>query len=330
MKHGLSKFEYHLDRLEQLLAKASTQKNPGLWLYRNNGRTPLFMLEGLAKLYSGIHNKKKFEKLKARFKELEDAIGQVDYYDAFAKEFVGNKKIPAAITKYLQAQSREKVQSLNEILKEDKWIGEKADRIKKIRKKLSKADWQYEKQDIESIHSYYVTAINKILEFLSSKDYKFVDVENDLHESRRMLRWLSIYPQALRGSVQLTKTADMPETLAKYQTESITRSPYNVMPDAGEQQYFLLLDQSRFYALSWMIAELGNLKDSGLKVEAIQEALLQTSKQTEKQALTKAYKLAGAKQKTIEQLLEEAGTLCKTFCREKNLEQLLIGTAAPK
>ena len=46
----------------------------------------------------------------------------------------------------------------------------------------------------------------------------------------------------------------------------------------ADQKYFLLLDKNRFYALSWLIAELGNLKDSGLKVEVIKEALLHTHK----------------------------------------------------
>jgi hypothetical protein len=331
MKNGLARFEHYLKQLEELISKSSKQKNPALWLYQNNARTPLFMLEGLAKLYAGIHNKKKFSKIKEHAKLLEDAIGQIDYYDAFAKEFVGNKKIPAVITNYLQAQSREKIQSLNELLVEKEWLEDNAGRIEKIRKKLKKADWQDEKEDVKSIQQFYVEAINKILEFINEKDFHFTDVEKDIHEFRRMLRWLSIYPQALQGCIQLgkPKTAT-PKSLTKYLTAAITGSPYNKMPDAGELKYFLLLDQNRFYALSWMIAELGNLKDSGLKVQVIKEALLQTSKTNEKDALTKAYKLAGSGQKTLQQILDAAEDTGKTFCKEKNLEALITGIAAAK
>lgn len=330
MKNGLARFDYFLNQLQELLVKSSKQKNPALWLYQNNARTPLFMLEGLAKLYSGIHNEKKFEKIKAHFKLLEDALGQIDYYDAFAKEFAGNNNIPAAITNYLQAQSREKIQSLNEILKEKEWLGDGNARIEKIRKKLENADWQNEKEEIKSIHRFYITAINKILEFINQKDFHFTNLENEMHEFRRMIRWLSIYPQALRGCIQLSKPATAaPAYLAKYLTKEITTSPFNIMSEAADQKYFLLFDQNRFYALSWMIAELGNLKDSGLKVEVIEEAILQTSPQgpagktNEKDALAEAYKLSGAEQSTIEQLLAEAGRLCKTFCKEKNLESLI-------
>jgi len=331
MKNGHARFEYFLNQLQELLNKASKQKNPALWLYQNNARTPLFMLEALSILYAGIHNKKKFTKLKDRFKQLEDAIGGIDYYDSYAKELVGNKKIPKTITAYLQAQSREKIQSLNEILKEKKWLSEGNIRMKKIGKRLAKADWLAEKEDMESISSYYITAINKILEFINEKDFHFTNVEDDVHEFRRKIRWLSIYPQALRGGIQLSesKTAT-PKYLSKYLTKEITGSKYNVMPDAGTQKYFLLLEKNRFYALSWMIAELGNLKDNGLKVEAIKEAILQTSETNEKSALTQAYKLAGPKQITIQQVLDTAENLCKTYCKEKNLESLIVGIASVK
>jgi hypothetical protein len=331
MKNGIARFDYHLKQLDELIAKSSKQKNPALWLYQNNARTPLFMLEGLAKMYSGIHNKKKFSKIRAYVKLLEDAFGQIDYYDAFAKELSADKKMPATITSYLQAQSREKIQSLNEMLQEKNWLGDDAGRIKKIRKKLAEADWQDEKKDIKSIQQFYITAINRILEFINKKDFHFSDVEKDVHEFRRMLRWLSIYPQALRGCIQLgkSKTAT-PKYLTKYLTQAITGSPYNKMPDAADLKHFLLFDQNRFYALSWMIAELGDLKDNGLKVEIIKESLLQTTKTTEKDALAKAYKLAGAAQKTIPQILIAAENICRIFCKEKNLENLILGIAEAK
>ena len=331
MKYGIIRFEYYLNLLQELFTKSSKQKNPALWLYQHDARTPLFMLEALAKLYSGIHNKKKFSKIKEQFKLLEDAMGQIDYYDSFAKEFAGNKMIPAAITTYMQAQSREKIQSLNEILKEKEWLGDDTTRIEKIRKKLAKADWQNEKEEIESIHAFYISAINKILEFINQIDFHFTNLENEMHEFRRMIRWLSIYPQALKGCIQLSKPEnDTPEYLTKYLTKEITGSPYNTMPDVADQKYFLLLNKNRYYALSWMIAALGKLKDSGLKAEVIKEAILQTSETNEQDALTEAYKLCGAEQKTIEQLLAEAGSLSKTFCKEKNLESLITGIAAVK
>lgn len=327
MKNGQARFDFFLTQLQTLLDKAAKQKNPALWLYQNNARTPLFMLEGLAKLYAGIHNKKKFTKLKAHFKLLEDAIGQIDYYDAFAKEFAGNKKIPATVVSYLQAQSREKIQSLNEILTEKDWIGAGKSRMEKIRKKLKKADWLDEQKDVEGVRDFYFSSINGILEFSNQKNFHFENVEKDVHELRRMLRWLSIYPQALKGCIQLSQAKKSPAYLSKYLTKAITGSPYNVMPDAGDLRYFLLLDKTRFYALSWMISELGNLKDSGLRLEVIKEALIQSGSTDEKAALIKARSFLGNRQLTEQQVLDQAEAILKTFCKEQNLESLVIGTA---
>ena len=62
----------------------------------------------------------------------------------------------------------------------------------------------------------------------------------------------------------------------------------------------------------------------------IKEALLQTSKINEKDALAQAYKLAGAGHKTIQQLLDASEKISNTFCKEKNLESLILGVAAVK
>jgi len=330
MKKGASRFEFYFAKIQMLLDKAATQKNPGLWLYQNNFRTPLFMLESLAKMYSGIHNTKKFVKVKEYFKVLEDVLGAIDYYDAFAKSFALDKKIPAPVITYLQAQTREKIQSLNELLAENKWFVKEGGRIDKIKKKLNKADWLNEKEEVKAIHEFYGNAIYEIVAFVKESKFQFTNVENGVHELRRKLRWLSIYPQALQGTIQLSATKKSPKHLSKYLTKEIITSPFNIMPDAGDNKHFLLLSKNYFYALSWMIAELGRLKDSGLAVIAVKEALQQTGTITEAAAFKQAYKMLGSKQPTLQQILTNAGGITKTYITENNLEHLVIGTAAAK
>ncbi len=113
------------------------------------------MLEALSKMYTEIHNKKKFTKLKEHFKLLEDGLGAIDYYDAIAKNLAKNKKIPAKVLQYLQAQTREKIQHLNDVLVEKKWVDSSNERILKIRKKLSDAEWLDEEKEIAAIESFY-------------------------------------------------------------------------------------------------------------------------------------------------------------------------------
>ena len=175
MKKGPARFVYFLNKLQVLVDNAAKQKNPALWLYSNDARTPLFMLEGLAKLYTQIHNKKKFTKLKEQFKLLEDTLGAIDYYDNIAKDISSNKKIPAQVIAYLQAQTREKIQSLNEILVEKEWLSPSNSRIKKIQKKLNEADWLEEKEEVKAINEFYGEAIYDITEFIQSAAYRFCE-----------------------------------------------------------------------------------------------------------------------------------------------------------
>lgn len=327
MKNGLARFNFFLDKLEALILKASKQKNPALWLYTNDARTPLFMLEGLSKLYAELHNKKKFTKLKEHFKLLEDAIGAIDYYDAIAKDFLTRKNIPKNITSYLQAQTREKIQSLNEILTENKWFDLEDSRIKKIRKKLTEADWQDAEDEAYDILDFYGESIYDIIEFIKEKNYHYENMETEVHELRRKLRWLSIYPQALQGLVQLRDSNAAEKHLTKYLTKEITASPFNKMPDAGENRVFILLNRKYFLALSWIIAELGKLKDSGLHIIALKEALQQSSGIGETEALKKAQQLLGKKQASLQVLLDKAEDISKTFFEEHNLEHLVASVA---
>ena len=331
MKPGLARFDYFLNQLQPILTTAAKQKNPALWLYRNNARTPLFMLEALAKMYAEFHNKKKFSKINNHFKLLEDTIGAIDYYDVIAKDLVSNKRIPAEVINYLQAQSREKIQSLNEILTENDWLLTDKSRIAKIKKKLSEADWLNEEEEIEAILEFYGESIYEIVEFTESTNYQFDNMEDDVHELRRKLRWLSIYPQALRGAVQLGNNNTILKHLKKYCTKEITTSPFNKMPEQGMAQFTLVLEQQDFFALSWMIAELGNLKDSGLHVIAVKEALQQTTASiTDEVAFKKTYQLLGTSQPKLAPLLDKAGTISKTYFKEQNLEHLIIGVKKVK
>jgi hypothetical protein len=309
MKNGHARFDFYLTQLEKLLLNAAADENPAFWLYRNNARTPLFMLEGLAKLYGGIHNPKKFEKLETHFKTLEDAIGAIDYYDAFAKQLSTDKKISVDVIKFLQSRTIEKTSFLNNLLTEKNWIGENASRLAKIREKLDEADWLEEKAEIKAIKEFYEKFIGKINVFAKQYRSGFTELESQVHELRRKLRWLSIYPQALQGCIQLTDKPSENKDSAKYLTPEIVNSPFNKMPDSGTNKFLLMFEKDYFLALSWLIAELGKLKDEGLRSVVLGEA---KSESTTDATQTKS-------------ILLNATNICNTFFDEKNLDKLLSG-----
>ena len=80
MNKSMQRFDIQIKKIATLLDNAKNKENPALWLYLNDLRTPMFMLEGLAKMYANLHNKKDFSKIKEQAKEIEDALGVVDFY----------------------------------------------------------------------------------------------------------------------------------------------------------------------------------------------------------------------------------------------------------
>ena len=325
MHEGITRFEHYLNQLQNLISTSVKQKNPALWLYRNDARTPLFMLEGLAKLYGNLHNEKRFAKIKEHFKLLEDALGGIDHYESIAKELTTNKKIPKVILAYIQRKKKEAIQILNDLLVKKDWTDPGDNRMVKIHRKLLKAAWLNEAAEIKAIEEFYGQAIYEIAEFVETDNFHFDNMETDVHELRRKLRWLSIYPRAMGGCIQLHTNKPMPRHLKKYCIPEIINSPYNKMPDPGACKHLLLLETNYFYALSWMIAKLGELKDKGLHILAVKEALQQTEGLDEGGALKKSYGLLQKNTPGLENLLAEATAICKVYFKEQNLEHLVIG-----
>jgi hypothetical protein len=324
MKKGIERFDYYLSRLEKLLNDAEKQSDAGFWLYKNNARTPLFMLEGLARIYGGLHDKKIFTGLKESFKTLEDAIGAIDYYDSFAAEFASNKKIPVAVTKHSQEKCTESVASFNKLLVENKTL------ITSVREKLNTVGWLKSKDEIAAIDVYYRKQIDEINAFYAEFAGGFTEIELQIHSLRRKLRWLSIYPQALRGNIQLFETNETNADSTKYLTPEIVNSPFNKMPEVGENKHLFMLDKSYFLALSWLISELGKLKDKGLRITLIAETLRDTKKLSDADALTQTYKMLAPDSTTLDGILSTASDICGKFFAEKNLDKLIYGISKAK
>ncbi len=174
--------------------------------------------------------------------------------------------------------------------------------MKKIYKKLDSIEWFDEKNDTVAVLEVYQNEIEKIIKKYKSRTKEFTDIEKDVHELRRELRWLSIYPQALRGLMELKADGEPPEFLNKYLTPEIINSPYNKMPDGSGLQDHILLNQNYYFALSWMISELGKLKDSGLKIELLEQSISDVYK-AQKNVASLAYSLCNETQPTILQIL---------------------------
>jgi hypothetical protein len=329
MKNGPLRFEYFLEQLESLLQKASAEENPAWWLYKNNARTPLFMLEALCRIYAVVNGKKPFNKINNRLKAFEDALGQIDLYDYFANEFSQQPEIDAHAKEYFYKKTEQHVDSLNAYLVDKGWIGTKAVRIKKIREKLKETTWLNDKKEIKAIYDFYETAIEDINSFYEKYKNGFTDLEEQVHELRRMLRWLSIYAHALKGIVQLIDTGYSSENTKNYITDAVEQSPYNKLPEAGTNRYALLLDKTIFLSMSGLIDQLGTQKDDGLRVLLLAEAIQQSRQVNSKLALLGAYELLHLEADGLQKILNKALSIIQPFFEEEMIYKLMqgIGTA---
>lgn len=329
MKKGTDKFIFYLEKINVLMSKAMEQKDPAMWLFTNQSRTPFFMLESLARLYSKIYDSKEIGKLYKQFKLIEDSLGQLDYYNSLSLAFAENTKIPTAYKQYFKERTEQITTQMNELLLEKGWLPDSNNRISKIAKKLKKVDWLNPEREVEAISTFYKTAIDSIGIFAKETGYSFDNVEEDIHELRRKLRWLSIYPQALQGAIQYAPETKAANNIEKYLTDEIINSSFNKLPAAGSNTSFLLLNKNNFLSLSWMIAQLGILKDEGLLLTGLCEAIEKSTGSNAEESVAKAYKLLGTKQRIMQDILDEASSITKTYFEEGSLQHLIAGIARP-
>lgn len=324
MKHVKTQFKSQLAAWRDLLLKANLQDSPALWLVRNNGRTTLFYLQAMTRVLAAQDDKKTWLKLNARFKSIEDVLGKIDYFEGLLKDFKSNRNIPRAVKTSLDAQRNALVQVCDALLEKDGWLSVTAPRFDKIKKQLKEVTWPTDARFQAKLHAFYTEKLNAIHARLSEP---LEDLEADVHELRRDVRWLSIYPQAFKGFVVLRRTPSTAAKWAKYRTPEILNSPFNQLALVPEITCPIVLNDNQFYAMSWLISTLGGLKDSGLRVEALSHELQILSSDVAQDALPNTGAL-GRNQPSVAQILDQAHMLAKQLKRDAVFSTMLVDLPA--
>jgi len=309
---GQNRFKQFLEPFGELLHNAKSNDNPAPYLFANGARDLLFRLEALSRIYKALHNKKLFDDLNDGFKELEDSLGAIDYFDAFEKEFLKIKALPPAFTNYF-VEGRNHAQGLlNKILKKEKWMAEKSGKLSEIESELKNADWLDPEEDSTAIEEFLINQIDKFTTKYEKGKLHFNDIEDGVHEFRRKLRWFSIYAAALDGLIQLKKSSSADESLSKYLLPEVINSPFNVMPEPPPGIQPIYIHDHHFYALSWLIEETGKLKDEGLRNEVLHKAVKHSGvlliEVTDVLNITKE-----EKERSVEVICAEAEVIADTF-----------------
>lgn len=274
---GLKRFNHQIDKLEILLVLATATKNPALTLYKSKSRQVLFNLEALCRIYKNLHNKKRFERMLLAFKTLEDQLGKIDYYDSYIEEFIPQANFPKVLLDNLTSHYHQELENLDKILKNERWIDEDQTKLNTIKMELAAASWKSAKKDRKKITKFLIEEIDKIEEDYKNEVLNFADLEHGVHEFRRQIRWISIYALVLNGLIQLKPELEIKPELEKYLTKETIDNPFNILPEAKEGIEPIYINASYFYALSWLIAKVGDLKDEGLRIICLETALKETA-----------------------------------------------------
>lgn len=322
LPNSLARFHYWLDPYMSLVTEAKKKKNPSLYLYQSGARTNAFMLQGLSRIYCDLHNAKRFVKMKDRFKKEEDMLGGIDLYFN-TLNYVKTNPAFAKLRPYYTKKLAEAYATANAYYMKQ-YFGAKTS-MDKVIEKLDSADWMEEQIEVEAIRKFYEEAIIKNQKFVETCQPNMKAMEDQVHELRRKLRWLSIYPSALRGVIQYHQSRTKLKRLEPWITKADLSSPYNKFAAKGKLKHVILVDKNHFIALSHMIARLGDMKDRGLLAHDLIIATKGVLKMSEVDAKNKVLASLNNPIYKDETILKEANDILSRFVKAKVLEGLLVG-----
>ncbi len=266
---GHQRFLTQMGRLLPCLGQAAAAKEPALTLYQSSARQWLFYLQSLCRIYRDVQDKKPFKALSAPIKALEDQLGAVDYWDGWLKDAAAQKDFPEVLHTALERHKADELSKLQTLLDADEWLHGDFPRIRTMMKELAEVDWHKATKDRRKVAEFIAAELEEIEDDYGAGEFDFEELELGVHEFRRKLRWLSIYAQSLEGLIQLRPAGRIDAALQPYMTKAVVESRYNVVPAAATGIEPLYFSAPRFYALSWIIAEIGTIKDDGLKIETL-------------------------------------------------------------
>lgn len=277
-------FEY-LQALQNLAAKTGSNDNKAITFYKLAGRNILFKIEALCRIYKSINDKNIFDPLNDQVKTAEDILGQYDFEVWFAQQFKTTEgSFYADLNKDLLPYEKK----FETDFKATGFIPSNSALYKNISAELSHVKWPTEREFAEQLTAFIIKKIEKVIKDYEEGAFDLSKPEEGLHELRRKIRWISIYASVANGYIQLKPSAVPHPDLQRYQTEEIIHSPFNKLPQKPRGITSIQIQAPHFYALSWMIQELGVIKDSALLSSTFEDRI--KSYKTEKSEVEKIRK----------------------------------------
>jgi hypothetical protein len=254
-------------------------------------------------------------------KKLEDQLGEIDNYDQQLQTFSKIKTVKGEYLNYFETKREKAISKLNKQLKKHDYFQDLFN-IMSSRFQINFNNGNL----ILKIQDQLNWELKAAFRFFMEHPKEFKDMELEVHELRRKLRWVSIYAQSLQGVVvfkneqkKFNWEKEFPGTILKNQA-------YNKLPIDKTFNEHIYVNPKAFVALNVVIEKLGIIKDKGLDLMALQTAIIKTKTLSKKKALKIATKELKANY-SEKDLLKEAHELLHDFFVEYKIhESLLIET----
>jgi hypothetical protein len=285
--HAQRRFLQQLAAVQRVLRSSSTAGVlPAQAFYKGNGRTPMFVLQGLSRVYENLGaDKKLFAAVKLEAKVIEDAFGAVDFWWVVAGK-ARDWSLPAGVVRAAQDRHLTACGRAWTWLEARGWLAhryqEKGAELtaRTLARKLKKVEWRSPRKESRALLKWLIAELSSVHAKVQKLDMS--DIEGGLHEARRAVRWFSIYASAMEGAIVLDSEAAAPQGWERYLTKEIVESPFNRLPAAEPEDEPVSLPAPLFYALSYAIDRLGAVKDRAQWTETMQHLLHETGEKTDK------------------------------------------------
>lgn len=280
--HARRRFTSHLNKAQAVLTEAvglAADSMPGEIAYRGNLRTPMFMLQALGRVYRQFDlDNDLFERIRVETKIIEDALGQLDFWAVVSKKTASWSLPPRA-----QQLARERyVESCGRAwawVESQNWITSRYHENQEMlgdlfSRKLKKLEWLSPGKESKTLYKWFINELHDNHEEMEELDLSHLEL--GIHEARRKVRWLSIYMTAVAGGFVLDATASPPADWNQYLTDDIVKNPFNQLPVPENDDQPLKVPAPLLYALSYLIDQLGKIKDRAQWTETASHLLNQT------------------------------------------------------
>ena len=271
-----SRYLNHLNAFGSIVSESikEHQSNPkstfASFLHKKGGRTPLFQLQGLARIDAKISMHKELaESWLDQFKEIEDALGKYDYWITMI-ENNQKWKFPSQINTYFINNTYYYIGILEYLLTKYGWISKHGNNytyletaLINFEKSTKKVKWYKSGKEKKKLVVFYRDELMNLNQKIESEEIDLNLLEEGIHEFRRKLRWIGIYSSALRGKVLIAAPVKG-DVLSKFVTKKNTEISFNIIQSNPEEKAVIKFLPGGYYAMSELINKIGDIKDTGI------------------------------------------------------------------